>query len=55
MERLKRDPSFERKFAAAEANVRQKFNANGEDFGWGEAKPIGYTGIQIFLKIMFYS
>lgn len=40
MERLKRDPSFERKFAAAEANVRQK-NANSEDFGWGEAKPIG--------------
>ena len=46
MERLKRDPSFERKFAAAEANVRQK-NANSEDFGWGEAKPIGHIGIKI--------
>lgn len=31
--------SFERKFAQAEANVRQKLSTT-EDFGWGEgAKP----------------
>merc|ERR1712062_417101 len=40
MQRLKRDPSFERKFAEAEKNLREKRQNEadqGDGFGWSEA------------------